>query len=89
MVASIQSYSKALDVIVLAVEDRTSSFESIVELVSNLTKMPKLKISTKLLVVYTSGCKGYGLGDLDGSPDLTPHTEKTPLRTPPSLAPHA
>jgi nucleoside-diphosphate-sugar epimerase len=40
-------------------------------------------------VIVTSGCKDYGPGLLDGTPNLKPDTEETPLNTPPTLVPRA
>lgn len=37
------------------------------------------------LVFFTSGCKDYGVGALANSPNLTPHTELSPLNPQPSL----
>ena len=47
------------------------------------------KVGIRPLVVFTSGCKDYGTTGLDGSDDLSPHTEESPLRAPPFLAPRA
>lgn len=38
------------------------------------------------LVLFTSGCKDYGMTGFDGSPDLAPHTEASPLKPPSGLA---
>lgn len=41
------------------------------------------------LVVFTSGCKDYGMTGLDGGEGLSPHTEESPLNAPPLLAARA
>ena len=41
------------------------------------------------LVVFTSGCKDYGMTGLDGEDGLSPHTEESPLNVPPLLAARA
>lgn len=41
------------------------------------------------LVLFTSGCKDYGLTLRADSPDLAPHTEASPLNPPDVLAPRA
>lgn len=41
------------------------------------------------LVIFTSGCKDYGMTGLDGSDGLAPHTEESPLNALPLLAPRA
>ncbi len=35
------------------------------------------------LVLFTSGCKDYGVIGLDGDQDMHLHTEKSPLNAPP------
>ena len=35
------------------------------------------------LVLFTSGCKDYGMTALDGAEDLSPHTEQSPVNPPP------
>ena len=44
------------------------------------------KVGIRPLVLFTSGCKDYGMTGLDGSENLSPHTEESPLRAPPVLA---
>ncbi|WYZ38302.1 hypothetical protein EsH8_III_000216 [Colletotrichum jinshuiense] len=42
---------------------------------------------TKPILIFTSGCKDYGIGPhYHGAPDLTPHTEESPINTIPLLA---
>ena len=88
-VASIQSLTKTLDVIVIATDDKSlSHFDGTIELVSTLAKLSN-SLGIKPLVIFSSGCKDYGPGELDGAPNLKANTEETPLRTPPSLVPRA
>lgn len=47
------------------------------------------KVGIRPLVMFTSGCKDYGTTGLDGSEDLSPHTEDSPLNVPPVLAARA
>lgn len=47
------------------------------------------KVGVRPLVLFTSGCKDYGVTGLDGSEDLEPHTEEAPLNAPPMLVPRA
>lgn len=47
------------------------------------------KVGVRPLVMFTSGCKDYGMTGLDGSEDLEPHTEESPLSPPPILVPRA
>ncbi|OBT45135.1 hypothetical protein VE00_04292 [Pseudogymnoascus sp. WSF 3629] len=84
-VTSIQSCTKTLDSIVIATEDRSlSHFEGTIELVCALAKLSN-GAGIKPLVIFTSGCKDYGPGDLDGASNMKPHTEETSLKAPPSL----
>jgi nucleoside-diphosphate-sugar epimerase len=86
---SIRSYSTTFDVIVIATEDRSPThFDNTVDLVTTLAKLSN-EGGNKPLVIFTSGCKDYGPEDLDGAPNLKPHTEESPLNTPPPLAPRA
>jgi nucleoside-diphosphate-sugar epimerase len=39
------------------------------------------------LVLWSSGCKDYGMTDVDGAENLTPHTESSPLNPPSILLP--
>jgi len=88
-VTSIQSHSTTFDVIVIATEDRSPAhFDNTVDLFTTLARLSN-DGGIKPLVIFTSGCKDYGPGDLDGTPNLKPHTEESPLNTPPSLAPRA
>ena len=47
------------------------------------------KVGIRPLVIFTSGCKDYGMTGLDGSEGLAPHMEESPLNAPPILVPRA
>ena len=47
------------------------------------------KVGIRPLVLFTSGCKDYGMTGLDGSEGLSPQTEESPLNAPPVLVPRA
>lgn len=47
------------------------------------------KVGIRPLVMFTSGCKDYGTTGLDGSEDLSPHTEESPLNAPSVVVPRA
>ena len=47
------------------------------------------EVGIRPLVMFTSGCKDYGMTGLDGSKDLSPHTEESPLNAPPVLVARA
>jgi nucleoside-diphosphate-sugar epimerase len=88
-VISIQSHSRTFDVIVIATEDRSQThFDNTADFVTTLAKISN-DGGIRPLVVLTSGCKDYGPGDLANAPNLKPHTEETPLNTPPSLVQRA
>ncbi|KFZ22427.1 hypothetical protein V502_02880, partial [Pseudogymnoascus sp. VKM F-4520 (FW-2644)] len=86
-VTSIQSCTRTFDLIVIATEDRSlSHFEGTIELVCALAKLSN-GAGIKPLVIFSSGCKDYGPGDLDGASNMKSHTEETSLKAPPSLMP--
>ncbi|KAI9151406.1 hypothetical protein HJFPF1_08608 [Paramyrothecium foliicola] len=45
------------------------------------------KHGVKPLVLWSSGCKDYGTGPVDGTPGLAPHTEESPLNGPDLIKP--
>ncbi|KAL9132194.1 MAG: hypothetical protein Q9175_006573 [Cornicularia normoerica] len=47
------------------------------------------KAGIRPLVMFTSGCKDYGTTGIDGSEDLSPHTEESSLNAPPVLVARA
>ena len=46
-------------------------------------------VGVRPLVMFTSGCKDYGMTGLKGEEGLSPHTEESPLNAPPLLAARA
>ncbi|KAL2073292.1 hypothetical protein VTL71DRAFT_10616 [Oculimacula yallundae] len=77
------------DVLVSTTEDIFNYFPHYNDIVSLLRTLAKLTIEekgTKPLLLFTSGCKDYGMSSfLADSVDLVPHTEESPLN-PPSFA---
>lgn len=77
------------DVIVSTTEQIMNYVPHYNEIVSLLTVLAKKRLSkgkSKSLVLFTSGCKDYGMMDLHADPPgLTPHTEESSI-APPSFA---
>lgn len=79
------------DVIVSCTEqtlDYVPHFNDTIALLRALAQASN-KAGIRPLVMFTSGCKDYGMTGLDGSEGLSPHTEKSPLNAPPVLAARA
>lgn len=80
-----------LDVLVNCVEsfpDYDALYERVINVLLRLARGGAADSNTKQaasakkpLLLWTSGCKDYGLGGLDGV-DVVPHTEETPLNPP-------
>ena len=78
----------AFDVIVSLTEqmmDYVPHFNNTIDLFRVLSTVAHSQ-GVRPLVLYTSGCKDYGMTGLHGSEGLTPHTEESPLNPPPMLA---
>lgn len=59
-------------------------YKEVVTLLRKLAKNTLEKKGNKPLLLFTSGCKDYGMSPyLATSPDLDPHTEESPLNPPP------
>ncbi|KAJ3958251.1 hypothetical protein N0V92_005178 [Colletotrichum tropicale] len=91
---SIQSsLPKTLDVIVSTTEvlsDYVPHFNNTIKFLRTLASGFIASGGNKPLVMFTSGCKDYGIGPhFDGEAGLTPHTEDLPINPPPMLAPRA
>ncbi|KAH7407623.1 hypothetical protein BKA64DRAFT_425733 [Cadophora sp. MPI-SDFR-AT-0126] len=75
------------DVLVSTTEqifDYFPHYNEVVALLRTLAKTSLEKKGKKPLLLFTSGCKDYGMSPyLASSPDLAPHTEKSPLNPPP------
>ena len=79
------------DVIVSCTEDvldYVTHFHDTVELLRALARASN-NGGVRPLVIFTSGCKDYGMTGLDGEEGLLPHTEESPLNAPPLLAARA
>ena len=88
---SAQQTRFAFDVIVSCTEqtlDYVPHYTDTVALLRALAQASN-KAGVRPLVIFTSGCKDYGMTGLDGSEGLSPHTELSPLNAPPILAPRA
>jgi len=77
------------DVIVSTTEqilDYIPHYKDIISLLRTLATTSNVA-GVRPLVLFTSGCKDYGMSPhLADSPDLAPHTEDSPLNSPPVLA---
>lgn len=79
------------DVIVSVTEqniDYAAHFNNTIELLRTLGNVAN-RHGVRPLVLFTSGCKDYGMTGLHGSEGLAPHTEESALKPPPSLADRA
>ncbi|ROT42388.1 NAD dependent epimerase/dehydratase [Sodiomyces alkalinus F11] len=62
-------------------------YTNLVTLVRTLAQPTVSSGAPKPLLLFTSGCKDYGVGPhIHGAPDLVPHTEESPRNPPPPLA---
>ena len=80
----LHTQSKTFDVIVNCLEsfpDYESLFRQVIGLICKLAQTSN-ENSVRPLVLWSSGCKDYGLTPLHGDPDLAPHTENWPLNPP-------
>lgn len=84
-----QGLPARLDAIVSTTEmlkDYETHFGNIVHLL-RLLGASSTAAGRQPIVIFTSGCKDYGIGPhLHGKPSPPPHTEETPLRPPPVVA---
>jgi len=70
-----------------ALSDYVPHFNHTLSLLRTLADATVKTGGSKPLVIFTSGCKDYGVGPhYDGEPGLTPHTEDLPINPPPLLA---
>lgn len=73
-----------VDVIVNCLEafpDYEKLFDGLMGLITQVAEK-SLKKGVKPLVLWSSGCKEYGMTPLHGDPELAPHTEESPLNPP-------
>ncbi|KAL3421246.1 nad dependent epimerase [Phlyctema vagabunda] len=86
-IASLTAQGVVFGILVSATEDSSDyvpHYHSIISLFRTLAAASNAA-GIRPLVFFTSGCKDYGMGALAGSPDLAPHTERSPLNPQPSL----
>ncbi|KXH66975.1 NAD dependent epimerase/dehydratase [Colletotrichum salicis] len=85
--------AKTIDVIVSTTEvlsDYVPHFNNTMRFLRTLAARVIEAGGNKPLVIFTSGCKDYGVGPhFDGEASLSPHTEDLPIIPPPMLAPRA
>lgn len=77
--------TRSLDVIVSTTEqimDYIPHYKDTITLLRTLAKTSN-DAGVRPLILFTSGCKDYGMTGLDKSEGLAPHTEQSPLNTPP------
>lgn len=77
-------HAKTFDVIVNCLEsfpDYETLFNQVMGLIVKLAKTSN-EHGVRPLLLWSSGCKDYGLTPLHGDPDLAAHTEATPLNPP-------
>ncbi|KAF9767273.1 hypothetical protein IL306_000183 [Fusarium sp. DS 682] len=75
---------KTFDVIVSCTEKipgYAAHFEEVITCVMRLAEKSNQN-GVRPLVLWSSGCKDYGMTGLHGTPDLAPHTEDSPMNTP-------
>lgn len=76
--------SKTFDVIVNCLEsfpDYETLFQQLITLIVELAQTSN-ENGVRPLLLWSSGCKDYGLTPLHGEPGLAPHTEESPLKPP-------
>ncbi|KAH7374705.1 hypothetical protein B0T11DRAFT_322822 [Plectosphaerella cucumerina] len=81
VVSTFGKYTDTVDVIVSATEvlpGYAEHYEKAMTLIRALTKKSNDN-GVRPLVLWTSGCKDYGITDVDGAQGLAPHTEDSPV----------
>ncbi|KPM39739.1 hypothetical protein AK830_g6844 [Neonectria ditissima] len=80
---SLYEKTQTFDAIVSCTEQMpgyAAHFAEVMALVRTLAEKSNQN-GVRPLVLWSSGCKDYGTGDVDGAPGLSPHTEDSPLNT--------
>lgn len=75
----------ALDAIISTTEDHSDYVQHYTAIISLLRTLGSRSVENGVrpLVIFTSGCKDYGLGPhFANDPDLSPHTEESPINPP-------
>ena len=81
----LQAQERTFDVIVSTTEqilDYVPHYNDTIKLLRALATASN-KAGIRPLVLFTSGCKDYGMTALDGAKSLSPHTEQSPINPPP------
>lgn len=81
---ALYNYTKTFDIIVTASEDWNdwlAHYNATIHLLRDLAKT-SLENGVRSLVIFTSGCKDYGMTPFHESAGLAPHTEVSPLNPP-------
>ena len=81
VVDSLAKYTKTIDVVVGATEvlpGYAEHYEKVIAMVRALAEKSN-ENGVRPLVLWSSGCKDYGVTDVDGAPNLKPHTEDSPV----------
>ncbi|KIW67811.1 hypothetical protein PV04_07037 [Phialophora macrospora] len=78
----------AVDVIATCSEDLNNydhHFNDVLALIRQIGQASRALGGDKPLVIFSSGCKDYGMGLKHGEAGLAPHTEESPLKSHPLL----
>lgn len=84
ILSDLYTFTKTVDVIVCCTEDHTDwlgHFNAVLALLRELSKTSNAH-GVRPLVIFTSGCKDYGMTSFHGSDGLAAHTEQSPLNPP-------
>ncbi|KAK8084298.1 NAD(P)-binding protein [Apiospora hydei] len=84
------SYTTTVDAIVGCAEppDYSSYYQQFTALIRRVAETSNGN-GVRPLVLLSSGCKDYGTTDVDGTPNLAPHTELSPISPPAQLVSRA
>jgi nucleoside-diphosphate-sugar epimerase len=88
--ASFAATLPAIDVIVTCCEDLVdydAHHRRRLAMIREVCRASRADRGEKPLVIFSSGCKDYGMGLRHGQVGLAPHTEESPLNPPPLLVP--
>lgn len=67
-------------------ENYQAHFEQIISMLRSIA-ISSNNAGVRPLILFTSGCKDYGMTERGDSPDLAAHTERSPLNPPSIIAP--
>jgi nucleoside-diphosphate-sugar epimerase len=79
-IETLYSNTKTVDVIVSCIEpaDYAQYYHQFIAMVNSILQQTEQR-GVRPLVLWSSGCKDYGMTSVDGAPDLAPHTEESPI----------